>query len=45
LNGLGKKTKFNALSGFINEGNFRDNELYGFGRIMTYDGYYAIGLF
>ena len=45
LYGLGKKTHFSASTGYINDGNFKDNELCGFGRIMTYDGYYAIGMF
>jgi hypothetical protein len=45
LYGLGKRTNISENAGYIYEGNFVENELSGFGRTMTHDGYYAIGVF
>jgi hypothetical protein len=44
LHGIGRKIRWNTCSfGLIEEGQFENNKLIGFGRLMKSSGYCAIG--
>jgi hypothetical protein len=45
LHGLGRKIELGKASGILQEGQFRNNELNGFGRCISSDSTMAIGFF